>query len=263
MELSYYRIGLPKITRRCRIVQISDVHFSSLTTTAQNRALSAEILTRTENLRPDLIVLTGDMVSRDPGKTGIGDAALLAEGLRKLCPVLYTLGNHEMDMPAGKRNKLLRLMRSRGVTLLNNRTICYGGIYFSGVVFPREMYMGENGDYRNLPVCTAEMLEELAGFCRSHPHVLLAHSPMGLDAYREWGADLVLSGHVHGGIVRLPVVGGVLSPERRFFPPYSKGLYRQGHTAMVVSAGIGKLRVMNPAEIVCVDVVSKVEKEKK
>lgn len=255
MEQNYYRVMIPGIAKKCRIVQISDVHFSRMTSMEKNRAVSAEILQRTAALRPDLIVLTGDMVSRNPGKTGIGDAALLAEKLRKLCPVLYTLGNHEMDMPAGKRAKLLRIMRSKGVTLLNNRTIRYGGISFTGVVFPREMYRGKDGNYLDIPAYTPEMIENMVGACRTRPHVLLAHSPMGMDAYAAWGADLVLSGHVHGGIIRLPGVGGVLSPERRFFPKYTKGMYRQKQTAMVVSAGIGKLRFWNPAELVCVDIL--------
>ncbi|MBQ7013050.1 MAG: metallophosphoesterase [Oscillospiraceae bacterium] len=254
MEQSYYRVAHAAMNRTCRIVQISDVHFSSLTSTEQNRILSDAIIEQVRALSPHIIALTGDLVSRNPGKTGIADAARLAEALRAICPVLYTLGNHEMDMPAGRRKKLLRLMQEKGVTLLNNRTIRYGGLSFTGVVFPREMYRGEDGSYRNLPACTPQLMEELAGPCNGHPHILLAHSPMGLDAYRTWGADLVLSGHVHGGIVRIPGVGGILSPERRFFPPYSKGLYRKGHTAMVVSAGIGKLRVGNPAEIVVVEI---------
>ena len=71
--------------------------------------------------------------------------------------------------------------------------------------------------------------------------VLLAHNPLLLDSYTGWGADLVLCGHVHGGLVRLPFLGGVLSPERRFFPKYDKGLYEKDGTKMYVSGGIGKL----------------------
>ena len=55
--------------------------------------------------------------------------------------------------------------------------------------------------------------------------ILLAHNPLWAKAYADWGADLVFSGHVHGGIIRLPFFGGILSPERRFFPKYSAGVY--------------------------------------
>ena len=64
--------------------------------------------------------------------------------------------------------------------------------------------------------------------------MLLAHNPLLLDSYAGWGADVVLSGHVHGGMVRLPFVGGVLSPERRFFPKYDKELYEKGGIPMIL-----------------------------
>ena len=78
---------------------------------------------------------------------------------------------------------------------------------------------------------------------------MLAHNPLLLDSYADWGADLVLCGHMHGGLIRLPFVGGMLSPERRFFPRYDKGLYQKKNTKMYVSGGIGKLRLGNPPEI--------------
>lgn len=81
--------------------------------------------------------------------------------------------------------------------------------------------------------------------------VLLAHNPLLLDSYTGWGADLVLCGHVHGGLVRLPFLGGVLSPERKFFPKYDKGLYEKDGTKMYVSGGIGKPRLCNPPEDQC------------
>ena len=73
---------------------------------------------------------------------------------------------------------------------------------------------------------TAADVNELLG--KADPksfHLLLAHNPLFFSAYRRWGANLTLSGHVHGGMVRLPGVGGLLSPERRFFPQYDGGLY--------------------------------------
>ncbi len=84
---------------------------------------------------------------------------------------------------------------------------------------------------------------------RSGTTILLAHNPLFADSYAQWGADLVLCGHLHGGVVRLPFVGGVLSPERRFFPRYDKGYYQIGETQMIVSGGIGKPRLWNPPEV--------------
>ena len=101
------------------------------------------------------------------------------------------------------------------------------------------------------------MIASCLGNCPAHPCILLAHSPIGFEAYAEWGADFVLSGHVHGGIVRIPVIGGILSPERRFLPKYTKGIYHFNSSVMNVSAGIGKFRVNNPSEFVCIDIAPK------
>lgn len=90
---------------------------------------------------------------------------------------------------------------------------------------------------------------------RERFNVLLAHSPQYFEAYSEWGADLTLSGHFHGGIIRLPLLGGVISPYLRLFPKYDKGIYRsgRGEGRMVLAAGLGTHtfpRINNPAELV-------------
>jgi hypothetical protein len=89
--------------------------------------------------------------------------------------------------------------------------------------------------------------------------LLLAHHPCYFDAYAGWGADLTLSGHLHGGIVRLPFFGGVVSPQIRLFPRYDKGMYTMDGKKMIVSAGLGshtiKLRINNPPELIIIDFV--------
>lgn len=86
---------------------------------------------------------------------------------------------------------------------------------------------------------------------------LLAHSPFPAESYFAWGADLTLSGHVHGGIVRIPGIGGLLSPERKLFPKYSKGLYTKDGKYLYVNCGIGKLRLGNPPEVTMLELHSK------
>jgi len=82
------------------------------------------------------------------------------------------------------------------------------------------------------------------------------------EAYERWGADIVFSGHVHGGVIRLPIIGGLLSPERRFFPKYTKGLYRLGKTVMAVTAGLGKFRINDPSEIMLLTLTNKKQPSK-
>ena len=98
-------------------------------------------------------------------------------------------------------------------------------------------------------------LENIFGKVSSDKYsVLLAHFPDRFRQYAEWGPDLVLSGHVHGGIVRLPFLGGVISPQLKLFPKYDSGMFREGRSTMILSRGIGThtipLRVNNRAEIV-------------
>ena len=121
-------------------------------------------------------------------------------------------------------------------------------LYLAGAELAYGIYRDDNRGFRHLQLYTADDLTQALG-TRQGCTVLLAHNPLLLDSYAGWGADVVLSGHVHGGMVRLPFVGGVLSPERRFFPKYDKGLYEKGGTKLYVSGGIGKPRLFNPPEI--------------
>ena len=74
-------------------------------------------------------------------------------------------------------------------------------------------------------------------------NILLAHTPFYFEQYSNWGADLVLSGHVHGGIIRIPLLGGLLSPNRRFFPKFDLGKYENNNSIMIVNKGLGKSKV--------------------
>ncbi|SHH94836.1 metallophosphoesterase [Clostridium grantii] len=87
-------------------------------------------------------------------------------------------------------------------------------------------------------------------------NILLVHNPKYFEKYSNWGADLIFSGHVHGGIIRLPYLGGLLSPDRRFFPKYDNGVYENNGNKMIVSRGLGNshlnLRINNKPELIVV-----------
>lgn len=227
----------------CRIVQISDLHHRH----------SKDILEKTAMAKPDLIMITGDLVSRDfsPEKSSVKVGNFL-HGLRKIAPVYYCAGNHELDLMQRREWQNLRcILESQGCCILENRTVTLtrGGaaIDLAGITLRSGHYKNEN-HYRNLASYTYEEMEMAIGR-RQRFTILLAHNPLMLETYAAWGADLVLSGHVHGGIARIPGVGGVLSPERRFFPRYDKGLYQNCGTYLYVSGGVGKFRINVPPEI--------------
>ncbi len=246
------RIPLRGIRSAFRIVHLSDVHFSEATNLAQNEAVISEILRRVRQCerkeKIDLIAVTGDLVSRKPGLYGIPAALKLMALLREIAPVAFSLGNHETDLPAGQRAELLDGLRDRGVMVLNNASVTVSGLTFRGLTLPGDVYKGKHG-YCGLRPVTAELVQQCIGQV-THPCVLLAHTPTGFPAYAQWGADVVLSGHMHGGIVRVPGIGGILSPERKFLPLYDIGLFQERGSILSLTAGIGKFRVCNPAEIV-------------
>lgn len=100
-------------------------------------------------------------------------------------------------------------------------------------------------------------LTEQLGICdRKAFNLLLAHNPLYFDEYADWGADLVLSGHVHGGVVILPFLGGVISPQVRLFPKYYAGTYFHGKSEMILSRGLHmhsfRIRLFNMPELSCV-----------
>lgn len=255
LQIRYERVMFP-VAEKFRLIHISDVHFSYKTTHAENLAVTRHILhqvqrcTRRKPVR--VICVTGDLISRKYTRESFSDAFALLQKLRRIAPVLYSMGNHEMDWYESHRTAFLRQIAHAGITVLDNRTVRLGSIGFTGLTLPQTVYRHPNGSYRRLSAISREMVESCVGKCRLHPHILLAHTPLGFPAYAQWGADAVLSGHVHGGIIRI-CGRGMLSPERRFLPKYTKGCFYENGCMMNVSAGIGKFRINNPAEIVCLD----------
>ncbi len=196
-------------------------------------------------------------MSRD--ERNFTETGIFCSSISSIAPVYLSLGNHELDLPDRVRDTYLETLRSAGVTVLRNETACITGdgdkLYIAGADLHTSVYHSDDFQYGKLNSYEhGELTKDLG--VRKGCTLLLAHNPLIFDAYAQWKADAVFSGHVHGGAVRLPFIGGVLSPERRFFPKYSKGRYVKNGTVMQVSAGLGKLRFLNPPEI-CVVTLKK------
>lgn len=223
---------------------------------------NGKLLAAVEEIRPDYVFIGGDMLIGLPEtgkweKTRAKVAEDLVCRLAARYPVYYTDGNHEGKCPEREIGQYREKLRSAGVIFVNNTSVKIGragqSIVLHGLVLERCWYpKGKRVRYR-----TEDMVQKL----HCHPaedgdgkcHILMAHHPIYFKNYREWGADLVLSGHLHGGVARLPFVGGVLGPDFLPFPPYSGGQYREGEAQLIVSCGLGAhtipFRFFNPPEV--------------
>ncbi|MDY3051687.1 MAG: metallophosphoesterase [Ndongobacter sp.] len=238
---------IPAAFEGFRIVQISDLH--SKLYGKDGEALRAEI----EAQKPDIVVITGDLVDASTKDTA-PVIRFLATFSREI-PTYYVYGNHEMrrSLAEGEiRDRQMETALERaGVHILDNEIIPIqrlgSKIYLAGLCEDYRYYQGSAKELR-LPVSHYLGRRPEDGYL-----ILLAHNPFYWADYGEWGADLTLSGHVHGGGWRLPFVGGVFSPDAGLFPKYDKGLYTQKEQNLFVSAGLGNsgtpFRLFNPPEL--------------
>lgn len=236
-----YEIASSKIKVSQKIILLTDLH--GCTHGKQNGKLVRMI--REQN--PDYVCIAGDMTVKNGFY--MEEIADLLKVLRKQCPVYYAPGNHEIRMPEYETYK--SMLQQSHVQYLENDSIVIGGnVIIYGLDLPEYWYhkCWQKRDMKQ------EVLEELMGECREDCFsILLAHNPEYFPSYAKWGADLTLSGHVHGGIMRLPKLGGVISPNLRLFPQYDAGQFEENGHKMVLSRGLGlhhiKLRFFNRPEI--------------
>ena len=177
-------------------------------------------------------------VKYSEGTDGIGNESRSADDSREACMGGYGSSTIREDSKDCEGNKSNKDNKGMGIRLI--------GLDLPPIYYRKKKITGLD----------ALAVEGMVGAAdRERFNVLLAHSPQYFEAYSEWGADLTLSGHFHGGIIRLPLLGGVISPYLRLFPKYDKGIYRsgRGEGRMVLAAGLGTHtfpRINNPAELV-------------
>ncbi len=231
-----------------KIVLLTDLHGCS------HGKDNETLISMIDAVSPDIICISGDMTVKNGKHTD--KVVSLIELLVAKYPVYYAPGNHEIRMP-GYEEYILQ-MRQMGVHYLTNeRAIIDDNIVIYGLDLS-EYWYHKCWEKRDM---TSDVIEEYLGRCDDECFsILLAHNPEYFKSYSGWGASLTLSGHVHGGILRLPVLGGVISPSLRLFPTYDAGLYRQDDKELVLSRGVGlhhiKLRYFNRPEVSVIDISS-------
>lgn len=249
-----YQLYSHKVKKEHRFVVLSDLHNKSYG--EKNKKLLESI----DKLAPEAILIAGDMLTSKPGKSY--DVALnLLKKLAKKYPIHYGMGNHEtrlflypetygdMGKNYEKELKKLSIQLMRNEAHEENDNIRIIGLDMSRDYYKRFKKYPMNSDY----------LPKTLGMAKEEKYeILLAHNPDYFEEYAAWGADLILSGHVHGGMMRLPILGGVVSPAFRFFPKYDGGIFKKGNSTMILSRGLGMhtipIRIFNPGELILVKI---------
>lgn len=235
--------ALPEAFEGFKIAHVSDLH------NAVFGRKNEKLLSLIRAAKPDIIAITGDLI--DSRHTDIDSALAFVEAAAEIAPVYYVTGNHESRLDF---DEIEPRLIAAGARVLRNEAedIGRGGerIRLAGIDDPSFIRTGGTAEER-----AAAELEQLGDGGGTFT-VLLAHRPELVEVYAEYGAGLVLSGHAHGGQVRLPLLGGLYAPGQGLLPEYDSGLYSLGETQMVVSRGLGNsvapLRVNNRPELVIV-----------
>ena len=235
--------ALPEAFEGFKIAHVSDLH------NAVFGRKNEKLLSLIRAAEPDIIAITGDLI--DSRHTDIDSALAFVEAAAEIAPVYYVTGNHESRLDF---DEIEPRLIAAGARVLRNEAedIGHGGerIRLAGIDDPSFIRTGGTAEER-----AAAELEQLGDGGGTFT-VLLAHRPELVEVYAEYGAGLVLSGHAHGGQVRLPLLGGLYAPGQGLLPEYDSGLYSLGETQMVVSRGLGNsvapLRVNNRPELVIV-----------
>lgn len=219
--------SLPPQFDGLRVAELSDLHGRSF---GKN---NVRLLRTLQKARPDMICICGDLFDE---KTDLTMLEPLLTGLTDIAPVYYVTGNHEWQVK--NLRETLQKIRAWGVTVLENegRVLSRGGaeMVVAGVHDPCGPY-----DMKT----PAALVRELRSTQGNDFILMLSHRNDELAMWSQLGVQLVLSGHCHGGVVRLPFVGGVFGTRRELFPEYDAGVYRQDGTTLFVSRGLGYTNV--------------------
>lgn len=227
-----------------RIVQISDLHHSKF---GKNQE---KLIQKVQQQRPDLIVMTGDLIDRN--NYLLEQSLDAVRGFVKIAPVFYVHGNHEVST-----NDLVHIdekMKELGVHVLSNRVENFkkNGVEIQ-IVGIDDPLNGKSAD---------EMLSETMQNIDSEKfQILLAHRPEDYEIYGQYGIDLTFNGHAHGGQIRIPGFGGFIDHQYNLFPAHIDGVEQIGDMTQIISRGLGSgrglIRIFNRPEIVVADLNTK------
>lgn len=226
-----------------KIAQVSDLH---------NHQWGQKLIKKLKTEKPDVIAITGDLI--DSSHTDVDIAMEFIKQAREIAPVYYVTGNHEAWI---EDYEILeeKLIKAKVNMMDDESTFIKIGdsqIQILGVKDPE--FVESEDEYHIQSINVRIKLDEQIE--KDYFNMVLSHRPELFEQYVIAGADLVLTGHAHGGQIRLPFIGGLVAPNQGMFPKYSAGLYTKESTTMVVSRGLGNsiipIRINNTPELVII-----------
>jgi hypothetical protein len=240
-----------------RFIMLSDFHNNSYGVDEK------KVLADIDRHKPECIMVAGDMYTGKQGLDNLHAKNFMRE-LSEKYTVYYSVGNHEQRMEEKPEiygdmyEQFFSHMKNCGIKLLQNESVVLkmgtSKMEITGLQLDNCFYQ----KFRRTAMPQDYMDTVLGRPDTSRFQVLLAHNPVYFKEYAQWGADLILAGHLHGGMAKLPGIGGIIAPNYRLFPKYDSGMYEEYGSTMILGAGIGThtvhIRPFNPAEIVVVTI---------
>ncbi len=280
-----YRLRSSRIKKQLKLVFIADLHEKSY---GQD---NEKLVERIKQLQPDAVIVGGDLIvygqvnrlceeslgsghkADDTGTDWMKHTLSLMKRLAQICPVFFAEGNHELRLEYYEElnpydARFLEEMEKAGVRMLHNSAVDpvggnESGVLLQGLELPMKYYK----KFKRTRLTEEELRAMIGEPDRSAYTVLVSHIPVYFPTYAQWGADLCLCGHVHGGLMRLPAIGGVMGTRPNLFPRYSCGQYfysaqtggEKHLSSMVLTCGLGMhtlpIRIFNPGEISFVELL--------
>ena len=253
LQISNYIIEsnkLPIDFTNYKIAHISDFH------NIKSKNLTNDLVKEIKNSKPNIIVLTGDLI--DSNKINVDIAISFVKKINGIAPIYYVTGNHEARISDYDKFKA-KLEKNKVIILDDTIEIINKAESKINIIGINDPSFNSN-TYRDDATIIQDNLNSIK-YDKNNFTLLLSHRPELIETYAKNNFDLVLSGHAHGGQIRIPFIGGLFAPNQGLFPKYTSGIYKMNNTKMIVSRGIGNsvfpFRVNNRPELVIIELKHK------
>lgn len=255
LTVAEYTEPLDGVSYKVKIVFLADLHGREFGDG------NCELVELVKAQKPDIIAVVGDLIKRNSDDEEIDEMCEFLKTLPGIAPTYFTIGNHETDYIAENGDAILERIRTVGVTVLDceYEELTINGTSFRLGGMSQLAYYGGDGKY------DPQAEPFLTEYCDTElPKVMLSHRPEAFafrQACDDWNVDLILSGHTHGGLVRLPIIGGLIAPIQGLFPDFYYGEYTEHNSKIIITSGLAGYywapRMYNPPEICVVTLTAK------